>query len=241
MEKKKITKQNNEKIEGENRNKKKVIIDVILLIFLATPFLILTLNGNVEKTPNNSSKQSLTNSWQNVSPAFSSVNTSLAIAPSPITFIPTYPPSTWITYTNIKYHYSVKYPPDWKTAINGGGVFFVITSPDFTQKSKEANNGGSFVISVNPTNETSIESYYKVQDNTGPMSNINYKELVINGINAIQFDSVSLDNKLPLRNTEFIIGGNEYNFNAGLYTNQQTEEKYLIIYNQVLSSFKYIQ
>jgi len=81
--KQKISKESRKETEEEYSPKRPVLFEVILLLLLAIPFILLILNGNVQTS--NSGNQSLTNSWQDVSPAFSKLTPTPFITSSPAT------------------------------------------------------------------------------------------------------------------------------------------------------------
>lgn len=72
-------------------NKKPVIFDFILLFLIGVPFVFLILFGNVDIKSSSSRNQGLTNSWQNISPAFSNQSGAPNVSPSPDKIIPTLP------------------------------------------------------------------------------------------------------------------------------------------------------
>jgi hypothetical protein len=152
------------------------------------------------------------------------------------------PPFTWKAYTSAAYHYSLKYPPDWKNLIiDSDGEYLSLASPDYNQ-SNAYSTGVSIGVAVVPTDKKSADAEFLEEENKSvPHFTHPHRTILINGIQAVQYEIGPAQKALPALSTILVTGGYAYHFSIATYSDQKTESRLLSVYNQVLSSFTYIK
>ncbi len=158
-----------------------------------------------------------------------------AIIPTPT---PNIDISNWKTYRNEDYGYSVEYPSTWliKTRENYQVHFL---APEGSRISGDSWLGeGNIFITMNELQNN---------QNLNPPSQYSLMSaIIIDGINAIRYDGVKGGQYLT--NPSFIYtivdlakNNKELNLIFSDQISDRNDEKYIIIYNKMLSSFKFIK
>jgi hypothetical protein len=221
--------------EQQNVPKRSHFILVLIILFLfiiaAMVGIIFYKQSRIHVSQNMAAIPTAT--AQKYNSSISQVTTIPTVAPTWGVFTPSYPPNTWEKYSNASFHYSLKYPPDWKNNIIQNGATLLLTSSDYGSYT-----GAEIIISVVPTKNTSADQEFQQGEKTEPVA-IPYKDIVINGINSLQYDIGPAQKALPVRSTVLVIGGYAYHFSTA--RDQKTEINVQSIYNQILSSFTFIK
>lgn len=157
------------------------------------------------------------------------------------------PTANWKTYQDRYYEdiFSIQYPPTWKTQSDDLNKYISFTSPDYNASLGE---GMIITITVSDTTTNDIEQWFSdyQSDAKGPESvhiSKTIKRMQVGEVPAIQYD-VTLDagstvTSLIKNNKLFTISSLWPN--ANLLDNKQVMDAQAKIYNQILSTFKFIE
>jgi hypothetical protein len=143
-------------------------------------------------------------------------------------------PSSWLTYTNSNYNFSIAHPSNWSVLPTTSKVSTVFTNDpaikyfnvDFTNPAVPGNNLITYDYGVTVTNQTlsqvlASDESVLVNNNTGPNSAvtssiIDTKYYTYKGYIAVQLDTQNVDKNTgtPNYNADFIVyaNGNSYDF-----------------------------
>jgi hypothetical protein len=209
-----------------------VLIILFLFIIVAMVGIIFYKQGKTQVKQNIATVPIATTQKYNLS--ISHVTSTLSVSPTQKVFALLYPPNSWKTYSNASLHYSLKSPSDWKNTIiqNGGDLY--LTSPDYGIAT-----GAAINFFVTHTDQTSVDAEFQEENKSEPDLIPPHNDLLINGIQAIQYDTGPAQKALPIHNTVLVTGGYAYHFATAL--DQKNENSVLSIYNQILSSFTFIK
>jgi hypothetical protein len=159
------------------------------------------------------------------------------------------PTANWKTYINTTYKYSLKYPLDWKVEGEGGEDPTKTFAPSFSSTCNfdSSDRCADLVISLQGGYKEgkNLEYYFNIGSHIGTQDIISKKETVVGGEKALEIEYRLSKVNIGHENEPEIEIHAIHNNNVLLiqYGEQQktsfSELKYVDIFNQILSTFKF--
>lgn len=163
--------------------------------------------------------------------------------------------SDWKTYTNKKYGYSVRYPADWlmtegeSTAVDIPKIHsFSLTKTDKTQNQVDLpgdfKDDAKYVISIRVSpNSSNYTAQEYILQNVSPESQEEFKkelqDIIVGGGKGVKLLQAAAPAS-GLATTIYISHANKiYEFSYGAMAHQETHTKFMNIFDQILSTFKF--
>lgn len=162
------------------------------------------------------------------------------------------PTKDWKTYTNSTYGFEFKYPSDWQLNaqnLQDNRFYANISKTDATQEKvllpgdNKADATYSIIISVenNPNGYTAKE-YYLSHSSGESRAQLEkgLKDTNIAGIPGISFTAGAAPSSGLSQEALITYSGKIYRFAYGAMAHPETHLKYLDVYNQILSTFRFL-
>jgi hypothetical protein len=141
----------------------------------------------------------------------------------------------WKTYVNKTDGYEIKYPSDWQ--------FNIADSSGFAHVELKKEDNTQDKVLIMGADDSYENAYYTIRIDAGLESYLSggdYKIVTVGGLNGLQEQVGAAPSSGPDTITEVNNNGKFYIISYGAYAHQETHEKFMNIYDTILSTFKFI-
>ena len=150
----------------------------------------------------------------------------------------------WETYTNEKYGFEIKFPPNWVLNRESTEDNFM----EFTDRSGEILEKGwvDFSIEITPTIKTSLQEYLQEFSEQGQIEILEDKQITIDNLKAISREEFWTIAGFPVVSTYFLKNGLFFKLNMKFaksgpnFTVYEIQPEDLGLNDRILSTFKFI-
>ena len=142
----------------------------------------------------------------------------------------------WQTYRNEEYGFEVKYPENWSVVIRGNYQVHFLDIENLGFDTYSEPGEGNIFITMD-----------KLQDNQDlPSQYYSKSTIIIDGNSAVRYEGIKgghdqLNPSIIYTSIYLIKNDKKIKFNFSNRVSDKNDDKYITIFNQILSSFKFIE